>query len=114
MSWSSTGSPTARSAGASRRRSTSFQTSDTATTISAAPVQMSHWLPVTMSGVLGVSTAAYLPYCFFNFASPLDVAYGYLGFKVQTLAGRGAPAVPGGDAAAVEADASRGDQPAPA
>jgi len=68
-----------------------------------------------MSGVLGVSTAAYLPYCFFNFASPiLDVAYGYLGFKVQTLAGRAAPAAPAGDAATVEADASRGDQPAPA
>ena len=38
-----------------------------------------------MSGVLGVSTASYLPYCFFNLLSPiLDVAYGYLGFKVQT------------------------------
>jgi Na+:H+ antiporter, NhaC family len=66
-----------------------------------------------MSGVLGVSTAAYLPYCFFNIASPiLDVAYGYLGFKVQTLTGRGAPAAP--DAATVETDAPRGDRPAPA
>jgi NhaC family Na+:H+ antiporter len=38
-----------------------------------------------MSGVLGVSTAAYLPYCFFNLLSPvLDVLYGYLGFKVPT------------------------------
>ncbi|RYP79702.1 hypothetical protein EKO23_24870, partial [Nocardioides guangzhouensis] len=36
-----------------------------------------------ISGVLGVSTAAYFPYCFFNLLSPvLDVAYGYLGFKV--------------------------------
>jgi NhaC family Na+:H+ antiporter len=36
-----------------------------------------------MSGVLGVSTASYLPYCFFNLLSPiLDVTYGYLGFKV--------------------------------
>jgi NhaC family Na+:H+ antiporter len=36
-----------------------------------------------MSGVLGVQTASYLPYCFFNILSPiLDVAYGYLGFKV--------------------------------
>jgi Na+:H+ antiporter, NhaC family len=35
-----------------------------------------------ISGVLGVSTAAYLPYCFFNLASPLlDIAYGFLGFK---------------------------------
>ena len=31
-----------------------------------------------MSGVLGVSTAAYFPYCFFNLLSPiLDVIYGY-------------------------------------
>jgi Na+:H+ antiporter, NhaC family len=39
-----------------------------------------------MSGVLGVSTAAYFPYCFFNLLSPiLDVVYGYLGFKVRTI-----------------------------
>ena len=38
-----------------------------------------------MSGVLGVSTASYLPYCFFNLLSPvLDVVYGFLGFKVPT------------------------------
>jgi NhaC family Na+:H+ antiporter len=36
-----------------------------------------------ISGVLGVSTASYLPFCFFNFASPiLDVLYGFIGFKV--------------------------------
>jgi NhaC family Na+:H+ antiporter len=36
-----------------------------------------------ISGVLGVSTASYFPYCFFNFLSPLlDIAYGFLGFKV--------------------------------
>ena len=36
-----------------------------------------------ISGVLGVSTVAYLPYCFFNLLSPvLDVIYGFLGFKV--------------------------------
>jgi NhaC family Na+:H+ antiporter len=36
-----------------------------------------------MSGVLGVTTVAYLPFCFFNLLSPLlDVLYGYLGFKV--------------------------------
>jgi Na+:H+ antiporter, NhaC family len=36
-----------------------------------------------MSGVLGVSTAAYFPYCFFNLLSPiLDVIYGFIGFKV--------------------------------
>jgi NhaC family Na+:H+ antiporter len=38
-----------------------------------------------ISGVLGVSTAAYFPYCIFNLASPvLDVLYGFLGFKVPT------------------------------
>jgi NhaC family Na+:H+ antiporter len=39
-----------------------------------------------MSGVLGVSTASYFPYCFFNLLSPvLDVLYGFVGFKVPTL-----------------------------
>jgi NhaC family Na+:H+ antiporter len=34
---------------------------------------------------LGVSTASYLPYCFFNFLSPiLDVLYGFVGFKVPS------------------------------
>jgi NhaC family Na+:H+ antiporter len=38
-----------------------------------------------ISGVLGVSTASYFPYCFFNFLSPiLDVAYGFIGFKVPS------------------------------
>jgi Na+:H+ antiporter, NhaC family len=36
-----------------------------------------------ISGVLGVSTASYFPYCFFNLTSPvLDVLYGFVGFKV--------------------------------
>jgi NhaC family Na+:H+ antiporter len=39
-----------------------------------------------ISGVLGVSTASYFPYCFFNLLSPvLDVVYGFLGFKVPTV-----------------------------
>ena len=39
-----------------------------------------------ISGVLGVPTAAYLPFCFFNILSPiLDVLYGFLGFKVPQL-----------------------------
>jgi NhaC family Na+:H+ antiporter len=38
-----------------------------------------------ISGVLGVSTAAYFPYCFFNLLSPiLDVVYGFVGFKVPS------------------------------
>ena len=46
-----------------------------------------------ISGVLGVPTAAYLPFCFFNILSPLlDVAFGFLGFKV---ADRAAGARPG-------------------
>lgn len=36
-----------------------------------------------ISGVLGVSTAAYFPFCFFNFLSPvLDVIFGFTGFKL--------------------------------
>ena len=39
-----------------------------------------------MAGVLGVPTASYLPFCFFNLLSPvLDVVYGFLGFKVRTI-----------------------------
>jgi NhaC family Na+:H+ antiporter len=48
-----------------------------------------------MSGVLGVSTAAYLPFCFFNLLSPiLDVAYGFLGFKVDELPSPGSDDAP--------------------
>jgi len=37
--------------------------------------------------VLGVSTASYFPYCFFNLLSPLlDVVYGFVGFKVPSIA----------------------------
>jgi Na+:H+ antiporter, NhaC family len=47
-----------------------------------------------ISGVLGVSTASYLPYCFFNLLSPvLDVLYGFVGFKVPSATP--APPVPG-------------------
>jgi NhaC family Na+:H+ antiporter len=36
-----------------------------------------------ISGVLGVPTASYLPFCFFNLLSPvLDVLFGFIGFKV--------------------------------
>ena len=39
-----------------------------------------------IAGVLGVPTASYLPFCFFNILSPiLDVTYGFIGFKVPTL-----------------------------
>jgi NhaC family Na+:H+ antiporter len=47
-----------------------------------------------ISGVLGVATASYLPYCFFNILSPLlDIVYGFVGFKVPTATPREA----GGD-----------------
>ena len=39
-----------------------------------------------ISGVLGVSTVAYLPFAFFNILSPiLDVLFGFIGFKVPTI-----------------------------
>ena len=38
-----------------------------------------------ISGVLGVPTASYLPFCFFNLLSPvLDVVFGFIGFKVPS------------------------------
>ncbi len=53
-----------------------------------------------ISGVLGVPTAAYLPYCFFNILSPiLDVIYGYVGFKVPQLQ----PSSPEGETALLPA-----------
>jgi len=65
-----------------------------------------------MSGVLGVQTASYLPFCFFNLLSPiLDVVYGYLGFKVPTIE---PPAVTEA-APADDGDAARHlERPAPA
>jgi Na+:H+ antiporter, NhaC family len=39
-----------------------------------------------MAGVLGVATIAYLPYCFFNLASPLiSLIYGFSGFKIEHI-----------------------------
>jgi NhaC family Na+:H+ antiporter len=39
-----------------------------------------------MGAVLGVPTLTYLPYCFFNMASPvLSVLYGFTGFKITKL-----------------------------
>jgi NhaC family Na+:H+ antiporter len=40
-----------------------------------------------MGAVLGVPTLLYLPYCFFNIASPLlNVLYGITGFKIERIA----------------------------
>jgi NhaC family Na+:H+ antiporter len=40
-----------------------------------------------ISGVLGVPTGTYFPYCFFNILSPLlDILYGFIGFKVPSAA----------------------------
>lgn len=39
-----------------------------------------------MAGVLGVATAAYLPYCFFNLLSPvISLAYGFTGFRIEHI-----------------------------
>ncbi|WP_109830970.1 Na+/H+ antiporter NhaC [Reichenbachiella versicolor] len=38
------------------------------------------------AGVLGVTTGAFIPYCFFNIISPLmTIAFGYLNFKIRRL-----------------------------
>tara|TARA_B100000965_G_C19466320_1_gene702028 strand:- start:56 stop:643 length:588 start_codon:yes stop_codon:yes gene_type:complete len=40
----------------------------------------------TQSAILGVSTFAYLPYCFFNIISPfMTIAYAYLNIKIKQL-----------------------------
>ena len=60
-----------------------------------------------ISGVLGVPTTAYLPFCFFNILSPLlDVVYGFIGFKV-----RRAPGPDPGDSAARERPRRAGETP---
>jgi NhaC family Na+:H+ antiporter len=57
-----------------------------------------------ISGVLGVQTASYLPFCFFNLLSPvLDVLYGFLGFKVPTLSPADAADKPADDRVATRA-----------
>jgi NhaC family Na+:H+ antiporter len=48
-----------------------------------------------MGAVLGVPTLVYLPFCFFNIASPLlSVLYGFTGFKVERIAPQNAGAAP--------------------
>jgi NhaC family Na+:H+ antiporter len=48
-----------------------------------------------ISGVLGVSTASYFPFCFFNLLSPvLDVLYGFIGVKVPSSRPTPAAATP--------------------
>jgi NhaC family Na+:H+ antiporter len=44
-----------------------------------------------MAGVLGVPTAAYLPFCFFNLLSPvISLVYGLTGFHIERIEGSGA------------------------
>jgi NhaC family Na+:H+ antiporter len=55
-----------------------------------------------MGAVLGVPTWAYLPFCFFNIASPLlSVLYGFVGFRIE----RTPPGDPGATATPTEAAA---------
>jgi NhaC family Na+:H+ antiporter len=40
-----------------------------------------------MTGVLGVPTASYLPFAFFNLLNPLvAIAYAFTGFRIEHLA----------------------------
>ena len=40
----------------------------------------------TQSGVLGVATIIYLPFCFFNIISPImTIIYGYFNIKIRRL-----------------------------
>src|SRR5262252_2103688 len=48
-----------------------------------------------MGAVLGVPTLLYLPFCFFNIASPLlSVLYGFTGFKIERIAPQETSAAP--------------------
>jgi NhaC family Na+:H+ antiporter len=39
-----------------------------------------------IAGVLGVSTFAYLPYCFYNIVTPiLSMIYGFTGFRIEHI-----------------------------
>jgi NhaC family Na+:H+ antiporter len=39
-----------------------------------------------MAGVLGIPTAQYLPYCFFNLLSPvISLLYGFTGFRIEHI-----------------------------
>ncbi|MFL5778255.1 MAG: Na+/H+ antiporter NhaC family protein [Chloroflexota bacterium] len=54
-----------------------------------------------MSGVLGVATGAYLPYCFFNLLSPvISLIYGFTGFRIEHVP----PAPSPGTGSALHAD----------
>ncbi|HEY7131777.1 MAG TPA: Na+/H+ antiporter NhaC family protein [Candidatus Limnocylindrales bacterium] len=61
-----------------------------------------------MAGVLGVPTAAYLPFCFFNLLSPvISLIYGLTGFRIERIEGSGeAGADPAGDVVARPPDAA--------
>ena len=48
-----------------------------------------------MSGVLGIATIAYLPYCFFNLVTPvLTLLYGFTGFRIEKIPPEPAPDAP--------------------
>jgi Na+:H+ antiporter, NhaC family len=45
-----------------------------------------------MAGVLGIATFSYLPYCFFNIASPIiSLLYGFTGFRIERVPPSGEP-----------------------
>jgi NhaC family Na+:H+ antiporter len=45
-----------------------------------------------MAAALGVATVAYLPFCFFNLASPvISLLYGFTGFRIERVEPTGEP-----------------------
>ena len=63
-----------------------------------------------MAAALGVPTIAYLPYCFFNLASPIiSLVYGFTGFRIEHVESTGEPpAATAGGAAALETHSVEG------
>ena len=48
-----------------------------------------------MAAALGVPTIAYLPFCFFNLASPIiSLIYGFTGFRIEHVEPTGEPPAP--------------------
>ena len=63
-----------------------------------------------MAAALGVPTLAYLPYCFFNIASPIiSLVYGFTGFRIEHIEPTGAPPTSTPDVGPAEAKRLEGD-----
>jgi NhaC family Na+:H+ antiporter len=62
-----------------------------------------------MAAALGVATIAYLPFCFFNLASPvISLFYGFTGLKIERVQPTGEPPAPSPDIRPTESQSLEG------